>query len=303
MKGPKSISYAKLGYWRIGGVLENFYIVENVSELQKILREYKEITIVGNGSNALMSDQGSSSPCIRLGGFFKEIEVTDRGLRCGAGLKNAIFLNRLKKLELGGFGCLSGVPGTLGGAIRMNAGTSLGEIGERVIEVEWLDAQGEIQVSTKDELMFSYRKTQGLPEKAIVTSILFEAFSRSDPQIEDEPQNIQRHLQRRKETQPLHLPSCGSVFTNPKGDYAGRLIEQAGLKGRIIGGAQISEKHANFIVNLGGASARDVYDLIALCRSEVYEQFSVILHPEVRLVGDWEGSKWPPEIQSMSRDM
>ena len=99
------------------------------------------------------------------------------------------------------------------------------------------------------------------------------------------------------------MPSCGSVFTNPKGDYAGRLIEQAGLKGRIIGGAQISEKHANFIVNLGGASARDVYDLIALCRSEVYEQFSVILHPEVRLIGDWEGTQWPPELQSMSRDM
>ena len=129
------------------------------------------------------------------------------------------------------------------------------------------------------------------------------SFSISDPQIKDETQNIQHHLQRRKETQPLHLPSCGSVFTNPKGDYAGRLIEQAGLKGRIIGGAQISEKHANFIVNLGGASARDVYDLIALCRSEVYEQFSVILHPEVQLIGDWEGTQWPPEIQSMLRDM
>ena len=303
MKGPTSISYAKLGYWRIGGILEHFYIVENVSELQSFLRQNPVITIVGNGSNALMSDQGSSSPCVQLGGAFTEMTVTERGLRCGAGLKNAVFLARLKKLELGGFGCLCGVPGTLGGAIRMNAGTSLGEIGERVIEVEWLDTQGELHVSTKDELMFSYRMTQGLPEEAIVTSVLFEAFSMSDPQIKNETQHIQEHLQRRKETQPLHLPSCGSVFTNPKGDYAGRLIEQAGLKGRIIGGAQISEKHANFIVNLGGASARDVYDLIALCRSEVYEQFSVILHPEVRLIGDWEGTQWPPEIQSMSRDM
>ena len=96
-----------------------------------------------------MSDQGSSSPCVQLGGTFTELTVTERGLRCGAGLKNAVFLARLKKLGLGGFGCLCGVPGTLGGAIRMNAGTSLGEIGERVIEVEWLDTQGELRVSTK----------------------------------------------------------------------------------------------------------------------------------------------------------
>ena len=303
MKGPTSISYSKLGYWRIGGILEKFYVVESVEELQEVLIEHGKITIVGNGSNALMSDQGCSSPCVQLGGEFTKLSQTEEGLLCGGGLKNAVFLSRLKKLELGGFGCLCGVPGTLGGAIRMNAGTSLGEIGDRVIEIEWLDQEGNVQKSTKEQLLFSYRKTSGLPEGAIVTSILFEASSISDPDMKEESLKIQQHLQRRKETQPLNLPSCGSVFTNPKGDYAGRLIEQAGLKGRIIGGAQISNKHANFIVNRGGASAHDVYDLIALCRSEVYEQFSVILEPEVRLIGDWNSIKWPPEIQSMSRDM
>ena len=157
MKGPTSISYAKLGYWRIGGILEHFYVVENVSELQILLHQHKSLTIVGNGSNALMSDQGSSLPCVQLSGVFTDLTITERGLRCGAGLKNAVFLARLKKLKMGGFGCICGVPGTLGGAIRMNAGTYLGEIGERVIEVEWLDAQGELQVSAKNELRFSYR--------------------------------------------------------------------------------------------------------------------------------------------------
>ena len=136
-----------------------------------------------------------------------------------------------------------------------------------------------------------------------MTTILFEVIPLDDPRIQDEVELIAHHLQRRKDTQPLQQPSCGSVFTNPKGDYAGRLIEQAGLKGRMIGGAQISAKHANFIVNLGGAKAQDVYDLISLCRNEVYEQFSIILEPEVRLIGDWEDMKWPPEIQSIARDI
>ena len=303
MKGPTTISYAKMGYWRIGGPLQKFYIVETIEELQLLLRDHDEFTLVGNGSNALMSDQGCSTPCIQLGGDFLDCQITKEGLRCGGGLKNAVFLVRLQKYQIGGFGCLSGVPGTLGGAIRMNAGTSMGEICERVISVDWLDRKGDLHRSKKEDLLFSYRKTQGLPEGAIVTSILFEAIPITDTRIVDEHKKIHHHLQKRKETQPLHLPSCGSVFTNPKGDYAGRLIEEAGLKGRIIGGAQISEKHANFIVNLGTASAQDVYDLISLCRSEVYEQFSIILEPEVRLIGDWDGTQWPPEIQSLSRDM
>jgi Tol biopolymer transport system component len=184
---------------------------------------------------------------------------------------------------LGGLAPLAGVPGTIGGAIRMNAGTRLGEISERVHSVELLLADGRVERVDAASLRFAYR-TAHLPADAIVTRAWFRV---SDEGVDAERAAIAEHLAYRKATQPLELPSCGSVFKNPPGDSAGRLVEAAGLKGKVSGGAQVSELHANFIVNRGDATAADVLSLVRLARDTVRERFAVTLEPEVHTAGDW----------------
>ena len=221
-------------------------------------------------------------------------QIQDQGDRwiIGAGVRNVVLLSRLKKSGRTGLGALAGVPGFLGGAIRMNAGTYLGEIGEQVEWVEWIDQNGEQQHWTADQLVFRYRRVN-LPWSAIITRVCLRTTTEN---WQEETESIQKHLLRRKQTQPLNLPSCGSVFKNPEGDYSGRLIESLGLKGHRIGGAEISPKHANFIVNIDNASAMDVYQLIQLARQRVYQETGFILEPEVRPEGDWETGLWPIEL-------
>ena len=234
-----------------------------------------------------MSDEGVPGVSILLRGDFKDIVLTDTEAIVGSGVLNAVLLNRIKKAKYSGLGALAGVPGTIGGAIRMNAGTYLGEIGDRINWVEWMDETGELH---RDEsLQFSYRKVK-LPWTATICRVSLRLDTHG---WETEYTSITKHLKRRKQTQPLNLPSCGSVFKNPDGDYAGRLIEQVGLKGTAIGGAQISEKHANFIVNIDSATAMDVYQLIARARRTVYQETGIILEPEVRPEGCWENGLWP----------
>ena len=281
------LDYSKMGYWRIGGVLSTVVDVHTLAQAQAIALVEEPTVVLGNGSNMLMSDRGIEGIALRFVGDFEQVEYGADHIVVGAGMRNVVLLNRLKAQHRGGLGALAGVPGTIGGAIRMNAGTYLGEIASAVIWVEWIDSLGTLHRSTKEDLGFSYRKVQ-LPWDGLIVRVCLQ----TQPSNSEEQAKIQQHLQRRTETQPLNLPSCGSVFKNPSNDYAGRLIESVGLKGTVIGNAQISEKHANFIVNLGGASAMDVALLIAQIRQVVHRETGVVLEPEVRREGVWEDGIW-----------
>lgn len=280
---------SKHGYWRVGGEMDRLVVVETEAELQSI---YPEVNwVLGNGSNLLAPDSGLRGTTLRLA-LRDSTVVADDGenvlLKVGAGLLNTVLLSRIARLSLGGLASLAGVPGTVGGAIAMNAGTALGEIADTLHAIEGIDAQGFRSISRAD-LPMHYREG-GLPEGFIVSSATFK-LQRST--AETERQHILAHLQRRKATQPLDLPSCGSVFRNPPGDHAGRLIEAAGLRGWRCGEAQISARHANFIVNLGGATASDVMQCIHQAWVAVRQKSGVSLIPEVRVLGDWPATRWP----------
>lgn len=274
------------GYWRIGGPADVWVEVGAADQLGALMRLGAPVTVVGNGSNLLVSDRGIRGIAIRLTGELKEARFIDGDeplVVAGAGILNAVLLKRLETRGLGGLAPLAGVPGTVGGAIRLNAGTALGEIGDKTIKIEYFDISGMYQTLHHDDLAFRYRHAH-LPRGAVITRATLR-LSREG--VAEEAAAIQHHLGRRKATQPLELPSCGSVFKNPPGDFAGRLIEGCGLKGTRQGDAMISDKHANFIVNLGAARAEDVLALIRLAQSTVLERHGVSLEPEVHMVGDW----------------
>ena len=304
MEPVKDAPLAKYGYWRVGGPADLLVDVEDNEQLAAVMDTDLPVTVLGNGSNLLVADAGIRGIVIRLRGVFRALAFRDptqpQGLVdhlegeigiavIGAGMMNTVLLNRLNKLGLGGLGCLAGVPGTLGGAVRMNAGTRLGEIGEKVAFVRAMLPNGKAVHLTPDALQFQYRKAT-LPPGAVVTRIgaWVSKAAHAAERVE-----IEEHLNYRKNTQPLDTPSCGSTFKNPPGDAAGRLIDAAGLKGHSEGGAQISQKHANFFINTGDATASDMYKLIRHARDTVREQFGVTLEPEVHAVGEWPAGSWP----------
>lgn len=283
-------TFARHGYWRVGGPMDRFVVVQTVAELREELRRGVAL-VLGNGSNLLAPDAGVRGTTVRLGGELRALRVEPGEgfvrVRAGAGLLNAVLLSRLGG-RVAGLGALAGVPGTVGGAVAMNAGTALGEVAEVLEAVEGvLDGQ-EVRLS-RAELPMRYREG-GLPPGFVVTAAWLRLPTSG---VEADTARVQAHLARRRATQPLDLPSCGSVFRNPPGDHAGRLVEAVGLKGRTIGGAQISARHANFIVNLGGATATEVMACIRLAWETVGRETGVWLEPEVRVVGEWAPELWP----------
>lgn len=274
------------GYWRIGGPADLWVEVHSPDQLGALIRLGAPVTVVGNGSNLLVSDAGVRGIAVRLAGAFKDAQISEGpspAVEAGAGLLNAVLLKRIEARGLGGLAPLAGVPGTVGGAIRLNAGTALGEIGDKTIEIKLFDINGMLQTLQSEDLHFRYRHA-AVPAGAVIVSATFRLIHEG---VAEEQALINHHLGRRKATQPLDLPSCGSVFKNPPGDFAGRLIESCGLKGARRGDAMISDKHANFIVNLGQARASEVLELIQLAQATVLEQHGVRLEPEVHMVGDW----------------
>ena len=295
---------AKYGYWRVGGPADLLVDVHDEAQLAAVMDTDLPVTVLGNGSNLLVSDAGIRGIVVRLRGTFRELSYRDpsnssglsshlsseAGLALvGAGMMNSVLLARLDKAGLGGAGSLAGVPGTIGGAVKMNAGTRVGEFGDAVAFVRAMLPNGSVTNLTADQLAFRYRHST-LPDGAIVTRV---AIWVSQLSYAEERSAVEEHVAYRKSTQPLDQPSCGSTFKNPPGDSAGRLIEAAGLKGAREGGAMISEKHANFFVNTGSATANDIYTLIKRARDTVYEQFEVLLEPEVRAAGEWPDGCWP----------
>jgi len=277
----------RLAYWRVGGCADYLVEVSNVVQLRGVLDVAKRVgtpvTVLGNGSNSLIHDDGVSGIVLRLKGELSDLRMAGTVADVGAGMMLVVLLSRLDRAGLAGAEPFAGVPGTVGGAVVMNAGTTLGEVSDFLISVDAVLEGGELVTIPASDLRLSYRHSV-LPKGAVIVRAKFQLTS---VDLEEKRSQRMKLIAARKATQPLDLPSCGSTFTNPPGDHAGRLIEAAGLKGHRIGGASISAKHANFIVNHGDATARDIHALIQLAMSEVRSQFDITLTPEVRYLGDW----------------
>jgi UDP-N-acetylmuramate dehydrogenase len=272
--------------WKIGGPADAFAVVEREEELAAAMRLcFKRRLpwfVLGSGSNVLIGDGGMRGIVLRLGGAFAEVDARVEGeeviVEAGASAGMAAVTAKAATLGAIGIGSLSGIPGTVGGSLRMNAGTDR-EMGDFVRSV-W------VQSPSKPEphaitVQYFYRHTT-LARDAVVSRVVL-AFELGDPKSVRE--EMQARLVRRKSTQPIALPNAGSCFRNPEGDKAARLIEAAGAKGWRVGGAEVSPLHANFINNVGGATARDVATLLARVRRAVHDQFGVELQLEVHLVG------------------
>lgn len=271
--------------WRVGGPAECFFKPTSVTELANFLRELEsntEIFWFGLGSNLLVRDGGLRGVVIATTGLEKKLERIDATtLRVAAGVPCTTLARQCIRWELGPAEFFAGIPGSVGGALAMNAGAHGGETWERVRSVRTIDRQGIIRERLPEDYKVAYRSVQGPADEWFI-----EATLGFDPDAEASMDTLKTMLERRKQTQPLGLPSCGSVFRNPPGDFAARLIETAGLKGHRIGGAEVSTKHANFIINADNATATDIEALIDHVRATVASTHGVELRHEVRIVGE-----------------
>lgn len=276
---------AKHTSWHVGGPADLFFRPLDVVDLAAFLQSLEPSTPImwiGLGSNLLVRDGGVRGAVIETHGVFAELErLNDNEIQAGAGVACAKLAKQCIKWGLGPAEFFAGIPGTLGGALAMNAGAFGGETWTHVVSVATLDRAGVRHERPAADFTVSYRHVSGPAHEWFLSARLrFE----QRPGVSSD--DIRLLLARRKATQPIGEWSCGSVFTNPPGDHAARLIDSAGLKGFRIGGARVSEMHANFIVNDGSASATDIEQLIAHVRQTVEQVHGVQLRPEVRIVGE-----------------
>jgi len=268
--------------FHIGGLADYFITASNVEQLKTIISLCKSAEIpymiLGNGSNLLVSDEGLRMAVIRLTGDFKGISHKGTTLCCGAGVTLARACTYAMQQGLSGLECAFGIPGTVGGAVYMNAGAYGFEVKDALSRVTHLTAEGEIETVESDTLSLSYRHSIYKYNKA---TILFAEFSLKEGESKEIKALMDDVMNRRVTKQPLEFPSAGSVFKRPEGAFAGALIEQCNLKGATIGGAQVSEKHAGFIINIGGATCSDVCNLIELIQKTVKEQTGFDLEREL----------------------
>lgn len=270
--------------WRVGGPAETFFKPANLDDLSDFLQQLDLGTPVfwfGLGSNLLVRDGGMPGVVIAAAGILNDLErIGDQVVRAGASVPCTQLARQCIRWGLGPSEFFAGIPGTVGGALAMNAGAHGCETWERVRKVKTIDRKGVIKERSPDDYQIAYRSVNGPKDEWFV-----EATLEFDPETDASMDTLKTMLDRRKKTQPLGLPSCGSVFRNPPGDHAARLIEAAGLKGYKIGGAEVSEKHANFIINRNDASAADVESLIQHVQDTVAKVHGVNLIREVRIIG------------------
>lgn len=273
--------------YRIGGPARYFARVHSVGALARVLEACKAMGkkwyIVGRGSNLLVADEGVDAAVIVLGRDFRSMRYDEEKSRLmlGAGVPLSAAVQEAFRRSLAGLEFAVGTPGSVGGALRMNAGSRDEWLGARVESVTSFSAEGGLVRRHGSEIEWGYRCSSFPADEILVECEL--NMEPADPfYIRGK---MEASLKRRKATQPLRQPSCGSVFKNPEGASAGDLIERAGLKGSAVGGARISDVHANFIVNTGNATARDVLSLIELVQGKVLEAYGVALKPEVKLLG------------------
>ncbi len=272
--------------WRVGGPADRYYEPANLDDLAEFLAQQNSdepIMWLGLGSNLLVRDGGIRGSVIITSGLLNKIECLDDGsVRAEAGVTCAKVARFCARQQLIGVEFLAGIPGTMGGALAMNAGAFGGETWQHIAAVETIDHQGRRQLRQPKEFEVAYRRVKGLPGEWFVAAYL--NLRRGDSNMATA--RIKELLEKRNTSQPIGLPSCGSVFRNPDADYAARLIEASGLKGRCMGGACVSDKHANFIINNGNATAADIEALIEYVAAEVESQQGVKLIREVHIVGE-----------------
>lgn len=272
-------------WYRVGGPADFLVFPSDRKQIASVVAQCNQqrmpYVVIGQGANVLVHDRGFRGVVIRLGARFSSTEFSKDEVRVDAGKGLPSLLFECEQRGLGGLVGLSGVPGTVGGALIMNAGTSLGCIGDRVVRVDCLLNDSRICELSGDEIQFGYRSVPQLQGKIVLgaTLRLYPAHK------EDLARQRLGIIEERAGKQPLEHPSCGSVFKRPKGNYAGKLIEEAGLKGESYGDAIISSKHCGFILNRGGARAEDILVLIHRVQKRVFELSGVLLEPEVRFVG------------------
>jgi UDP-N-acetylmuramate dehydrogenase len=273
--------------WRVGGTADLYYEPHSIEELRSVLADVPAdmpIVWLGYGSNMLVRDGGIRGAVIATGRMPRELQrVSATQVRVGAGVACARLAKQCADWELGPAAFMVGIPGTVGGALAMNAGAFGGETWSQVVSVETIDRAGRIRTRPPADFRVGYRSVTGPAGEWFIAATF--GFERSEHAGQDDAL-IRSVLSRRAASQPLGQASCGSVFRNPPDRYAGELIEACGLKGARIGGAAVSEKHANFIVNDDSATAADIEALIQHVRERVLDALGVELQPEVRIVGE-----------------
>jgi len=276
---------AKYTSWRVGGTARQLYRPTDKTDLALFLSQLpvaEPLLWLGLGSNLLVRDGGFAGTVIATAGILQDFNVKTTLIDAEVGVYCSKLAKQAARAGLAGAAFLAGIPGTLGGALAMNAGCHGTETWSLISQVTTIDRQGQFHHRTPAEFKVSYRHVELPAEEWFVSAILnLKAGDKAHETAE-----IKSLLKRRNETQPTNQPCAGSVFRNPDNDFAGRLIEVSGLKGLTIGGAAISEKHANFIVNTGDASAADIEALIFLVQQKIELEHGVLLQPEVHIVGE-----------------
>lgn len=280
---------AKHTSYRIGGPADILATPSGVDGLVQLLEWARDVCVpvfvLGAGSNLLVSDRGIRGLVIDMSAGFRQVSVQGCEISAGAAVRLPVLVRHSLGAALAGLECLSGIPGSVGGAVRMNAGTSSGCIADSLVEVTAADRDGMVRTLPASALGLRYRDSNVGDLGLIVVEAKFSLVSKPG---QDLRVIVESMLARRKSTQPAGAKTAGSVFRNPCGDFAGRLLESVGAKGMQVGGARVSMKHANFIENTGNASADDVWTLVCRLRKIVQESTGIVLEPEIQRVGEWD---------------
>ena len=275
--------------FKIGGPADAFIKVDNIEELKETLDLSKKnqipLTIIGNGSNILVTDKGIRGITAKLN--LKDIEIKNENnkqiIKVEAGVPVGLLAQKLLKEEITGFEELSGIPGTIGGAVIMNAGAHGKELKDILKKVTAMDYNGNIHEFTNEECQFSYRNSRFQKEKYIILQATLELEKGNSTEIKEK---MDEYMQFRKEKQPIEYPNAGSTFKRGEDFVTAKLIDEAGLKGYKIGGAQVSEKHAGFIVNVDNATAKDVIELTDYIKEKIEEKFDKKINLEIQIIGE-----------------
>ncbi len=280
MKILKNYEMNSWSNMKIGGIAENYFIVENREDLIEINQKYEKLFILGNGTNTLIGDGKLKTNFVSLEKLNKIEKIEKNIIKVEAGVDFSGLINYNKRNNYKGLENLAGIPGSLGGLVYMNGGSYGSEIFDCLISVEILDKKNKIREIKKEDLRYSYRKTEIQEKEWIILSATF-LFEEGFDEAKVKELNIKRH-----QNHPLDLPNLGSSFKNPEGKHAVKVILEAGLMGYTVGKAQLSTKHANFIVNLGGATFNDVITLIEHVKLEVKKKTGISLEEEIVIIND-----------------
>lgn len=275
--------------FRVGGPAALFLELQSEQEFRDILTllhaEEEDYFTVGNGSNLLISDTGYNGVILHPSKNFGDVRVEGERLICESGATLAAIARTALEQELTGFEFAAGIPGSLGGAIVMNAGAYDGEMKQVVETVKLITPEGEIITKDSEEMEFSYRHSILKEKPYLVLSVTIKLRKGEKEQIKARMEEL---AQKRREKQPLEYPSAGSTFKRPEGYFAAKLIQDAGMRGLMVGGAQVSEKHCGFVINKDQATAKDIYELMKRVQEQVKEKCGVMLEPEVICLGDFQ---------------